>query len=150
MASPGEFAGYNLPCANPFDLPAAALDYYLDDIQTNSGANVVRVWFFQSDGGPGNWAPFDQVISAIKEQGMKAVVTLTNETSTCDEPNLPANTYKTRGLVPEGLPLCRGGLRPILPGYAVAVAKHFANNPAVAFWQSSTRPRRRAWIAAAS
>ena len=132
---PWKFAGYNLPCANPFDLPAAALDYYLDDIQNNSGANVIRVWFFQSDGGPGNWAPFDQVISALRARGMKAIVTLTNETSTCDEPSLPANTYKTAAWYQKGYLSAEGGYARSFRAYAVAVAKHFANNPGVAFWQ---------------
>ena len=132
---PWKFAGYNLPCANPFDLSTSALDYYLDDIKTNSGANVVRVWFFQSDGGPGNWAPFDQVISAIRSQGLKAIVTLTNETSTCDEPDLPANTYKTLSWYQKGYLSPEGGYARSFHNYAVAVARHFANNPAVAFWQ---------------
>ncbi len=132
---PWKFAGYNLPCANPYDLSTAALDYYLNDIKTNSGANVVRVWFFQSDGGPGNWAPFNRVISALKARGMKAIVTLTNETSTCDEPDLPANTYKTLAWYQTGYASPEGGYTRSFRSYAVAVAKHFEDNPAVAFWQ---------------
>ena len=132
---PWKFAGYNLPCANPFDLSTAALDYYLNDIKANSGANVVRVWFFQSDGGPGNWAPFNRVISALKARGMKAIVTLTNETSTCDEPDLPANTYKTLAWYQTGYASPEGGYTRSFRSYAVAVATHFQDNPAVAFWQ---------------
>src|SRR5689334_16790161 len=64
QGKPYKFAGYNLPCANPETLVQSGnLDFYLNDIQQNSAANLVRVWFFQSEGGPGNWTDFDTVIS---------------------------------------------------------------------------------------
>ena len=66
---------------------------------------------------------------------MKAIVTLTNETSTCDEPSLPANTYKTAAWYQKGYLSAEGGYAQSFRAYAVAVAKHFANNPGVAFWQ---------------
>ncbi len=131
---PWRFAGYNLPCANPFDLTAAQLGVYLDDIQQNSGANVIRVWFYQSQGGPSNFAPFDTVISALKARGMRAIVTLTNETSTCDEPSA-STFYKTLPWYQVGYQSPEGGYSLSFHDYAVAVAKHYAAEPTVAFWQ---------------
>ncbi len=132
---PWKFAGYNLPCANPFDLTAGSLTYYLQDIQANSHANVIRVWFYQSEGGPGNWTAFDAVISALQSLGMRAIVTLTNETSTCDEPDLPNATYKTLGWYQSGYQSPEGGYSLSFEQYAEDVAAHYATNPTVAFWQ---------------
>jgi hypothetical protein len=131
---PWKFAGYNIPCANSLDLTLSQFSYYLSDIQQNSGANVVRVWFFQSEGGPGNWASFDSVINALQAQGMRAIVTLTNETSTCDEPSA-STFYKTVGWYQTGYLSPEGGYSLSFHDYAVDVAAHYANNPTVAFWQ---------------
>jgi hypothetical protein len=131
---PWKFAGYNLPCANPFQLTDSELGYYLDDIQQNSAANAIRVWFFQSQGGPGNWTNFDRVIAALKARGMRAVVTLTNETSTCDEPSATP-PYKTAGWYQTGYKSPEGGYALSYRSYAAAVAAHYANEPTVAFWQ---------------
>jgi hypothetical protein len=132
---PWKFAGYNLPCANPEDLVhSGSLDFYLNDIQQNSGANVVRVWFFQSEGGPGNWTDFDAVISALKARGMRAIVTLAGSTSTCDEPNGPT-LYKTIGWYQSGYQSPYGGYPLSFQAYATAVAAHYAQEPTVAFWQ---------------
>ena len=124
---PWKFAGYNLPCANPFDLTAGSLTYYLQDIQANSHANVIRVWFYQSEGGPGNWTAFDAVISALQSLGMRAIVTLTNETSTCDEPDLPNATYKTLGWYQSGYQSPEGGYSLSFEQYAEDVAAHYAD-----------------------
>jgi hypothetical protein len=144
---PWKFAGYNLPCANPFDLTASSLSYYLQDIQANSHANVIRVWFYQSEGGPGNWTAFDAVISALQSLGMRAIVTLTNETSTCDEPDLPNATYKTLGWYQSGYQSPEGGYSLSFEQYAEDVM------PLTRPWPSgswSTKPRHRAPTAAAT
>lgn len=132
---PWKFAGYNLPCANAVDLAqSGSLDYYLNDIQANSSANVIRVWFFQSEGGPGNWTLFDDVINALKARGMRAIVTLANATSTCDEPN-PPHLYKTVDWYDSGYKAPYGGYPLSFRDFAAAMAQHYANNPAIAFWQ---------------
>jgi hypothetical protein len=131
---PWKFAGYNLPCANPFTLSPSQLGFYLDDIQQNSGANTIRVWFYQSQGGPKNWTAFDAVISALKARGMRAVVTLTNETSTCDEPS-SSTFYKTLSWYQTGYLSPEGGYALSFHDYAVALAAHYSNDPTVAFWQ---------------
>jgi hypothetical protein len=115
-------------------LDPTQLGYYLDNIQTNSGANVVRVWFFQSFGGPNNWTPFDSIISALKARGMRAVVTLTNQWNTCDEPS-PATPQKDLSWYQSGYKQPEGSYSMSFRDYATAVAAHYANEPAVAFWQ---------------
>jgi hypothetical protein len=131
---PWKFAGYNLPCANAFDLDPAALGYYLDYIHNNGAATVIRVWFFQSFGGPDNWTPFDQIISALKARGMRAIVTLTNQWNTCDEPS-PATAQKDLSWYQGGYQQPEGGYPLSFQAYATAVAAHYANEPTIAFWQ---------------
>lgn len=131
---PWKFAGYNLPCANSTDLSSGALNYYLEDIQQNSGANTIRVWFFQSLGGPGNWSGFDNVIAALKARGMRAIVTLADFDSACDEPN-PPTPDKTIGWYQSGYMSPYGGYSLSFHDYAMAVAAHYADEPTVAFWQ---------------
>jgi hypothetical protein len=110
------------------------LAYYLDNIQQNSEANTIRVWFFQSQGGPGKWTNFDRVIAALKSRGMRAVVTLTNGTSTCDEPSAPT-LYKTLTWYQTGYKSPEGGYALSFRAYAADVAARYANQPTVALWQ---------------
>jgi hypothetical protein len=131
---PWKFAGYNLPCANAFALDPNELGYFLDNIHNNSGANVIRVWFFQSFGGPHNWTPFDQIISALKARGMRAIVTLTNQWNACDEP-APPTSQKDLSWYQTGYQQPEGGYKSSFVAYATAVAAHYKNEPTIAFWQ---------------
>jgi mannan endo-1,4-beta-mannosidase len=132
---PWRFAGYNIPCQNVFQsYQDGSLSQYLSSIQQNSGGNVIRVWFFQSEGGPGNWADFDGVISTFKALGLRAVVTLSNQFQTCDEPS-PTTSEKSLAWYQSGYRSPDGGYSMSFRDYATAVAAHYANEPTVAFWQ---------------
>jgi len=129
-------AGFNLPCQQPFMLSSGSLGYYFDDIKMNAKANVVRMWWFQSDFGTGSnvWAPFDQIASVAASRGIRIIPTLTNEWSACDEPN-PATSQKSLAWYQGGYKLAEGGYRLSFRTFAVQMARHFANNPTIAFWQ---------------
>lgn len=129
---PWNFAAYNLPCAQPFMLSAGQLGYYLDNIRINSQANAVRVWFFQSNGGPSNWAPFDQVIAALKSRGMRAIPTLVNEWGNQCE---PTTQMKLLPWYQTGYTQANDGYPLSYHDFAVQVAAHYANEPTIAFWQ---------------
>jgi hypothetical protein len=131
---PWRFVGYNLPCANPFGLDDGALGLYLDTVQQGSGANVVRMWFFQSNGGPQNWAPFDRVVAALKSRGMRVVATLTNEFNGGCDGGAP-NTRKTLEWYQGGYKQPDADHALSFRDYAAAVASHFANDPTIAIWQ---------------
>jgi hypothetical protein len=131
--APFRFGGFNLPCANPFVMTAGDFGHYLDVVQADGGANVIRMWFFQKNAGPANWEPFDRVVQQLKAHGMRAVATLTDEWNPgCDDGNGPQkyiDWYRT-------------GYRQVEQGhtipyrdYAIQVAKRYANEPAIAFWQ---------------
>jgi hypothetical protein len=131
---PWRFVGYNMPCAQPFLLSTTQLPIVLANIANNSGANAVRVWFFQQNGGPGNWAPFDLLAAAAKAAGIRLVPTLVNEWATC-EANPPITVEKTLSWFQGGYRSAGDGYPLSFHDFAVAVASHFANNPTIAFWQ---------------
>jgi hypothetical protein len=133
---PWNFAGYNLPCQQPFLLSAASLQYYFEDIALNSKANVVRMWWFQSDLGTGAnpWAPFDQVVAVAKAVGVRIVPALTNQWQACDEPS-PATPEKELPWYQGGYAQPEGGYGLSYKKFAVEMATHFAHEPTIAFWQ---------------
>jgi hypothetical protein len=130
------FAGYNLPCQQPFIMSTAQLEYYFEDIAINSKANVVRMWWFQSDMGTGAnpWAPFDQVVAAARAAGVRIVPALTNQWQTCDEPS-PATPEKELPWYQGGYEQPEGGYALSYKQFATEMAAHFANEPSIAFWQ---------------
>jgi hypothetical protein len=136
---PWKFAGYNLPCAQPFQaVTDGSLGYYLDTISISSGVNAVRVWFFQSNGGPTNWAPFDAVIAALKSRGMRAIPTLTNQWNTC-EPT--SGSEKTLSWYQTGYKQTSDGYALSFHDFAQQMATHYANEPTIAFWQLVNEPQ---------
>jgi hypothetical protein len=133
---PWNFAGYNLPCQQPFLLSTQSLEYYFQDVALNSKANVVRMWWFQSEMGSGAnpWAPFDQVVAAAKAVGVRIIPALTNQWQPCDEPS-PAMPEKLLSWYQGGYQQPEGGYALSFQQYATEMATHFANEPTIAFWQ---------------
>jgi hypothetical protein len=133
---PWNFAGYNLPCQQPFSMTTQQLEYYFRDIALNSKANVVRMWWFQSEmgTGPNPWAPFDQTVAAAKAVGVRIVAALTNQWQTCDEPS-PATPEKELPWYQGGYAQPEGGYALSYKQFAIGLATHFANEPTIAFWQ---------------
>lgn len=129
------FIGYNLPCAQPFLLDTGQLDYVLANIADNSGATALRMWFFQSNGGPGNWGPFDQVIAAAKAHGMRIIPTMVNEWPTCEPVTAATQPRKTLSWYQAGYHQAGDGYPLSFRDFAVQVAAHYADEPAIAFWQ---------------
>jgi mannan endo-1,4-beta-mannosidase len=134
--APWKFAGYNLSCQQPFLMTTAQLEYYFDDVKDNSGGNVVRMWWFQSDMGTGSdpWAPFETIVAAAKATGMRIIPTLTNQWNTCDEPS-PATGEKELAWYQGGYTQPEGGYALSFKTFATEMATHFADTPTIAFWQ---------------
>lgn len=133
---PWHFAGYNLSCQQPFTMTTAQLEFYFQDVEANSGGNVIRMWFFQSDLGTGSnpFQPFDNVVAAAQATGMKIIPTLTNQWQTCDEPS-PTEPEKELDWYQSGYTQPEGGYSLSFKAYATEMAQHFANSPTIAFWQ---------------
>jgi mannan endo-1,4-beta-mannosidase len=109
----------------------------LDQIRTASDGSVVRTWFFQSLGGPGNWAGFDRVVALARAHGVRLIPTLVNQWGDC-EPSVgkPAvRNYKTLSWYQSGYRQGGDGYPLSYRDYAVAVAARYAGDPTIAFWQ---------------
>jgi len=141
--SPWQFAGYDdyrLTSASPghqcggaqssADVAAA-----LDEIRNNSGATVVRTWFMQAYGGPGNWSQFDHVLSAAAARGMKVIPVLADQWAACEPWPAGQAPYRTLAWYQSGYRAVDYGYSLSYRDYAAAIAAHYRNNPTIAFWQ---------------
>jgi hypothetical protein len=105
-----------------------------------SGATVIRTWFFQSyydmnsRGAwiPPTWAAFDRVLKAAAFHGLRVIPVLVNEWQMCE----PASTNKNLGFFQAGYKRPDSYGYPLsFKAYATKVARHYANNTQIAFWQ---------------
>ena len=135
---PLRLAGYNgaLPGLPWCGWTPQQMQDSFSEITAHSGANSVRLWFYQAAGGPGNWGNFDAAIAAAKAQGLLVIPTLVNQWGDC-EPNNSANVknYKRVDWYQNGYKLTNDGYPLSFRNFAIAVAQHYANEPTVAFWQ---------------
>jgi len=137
--APWSFTGYNaywLTSAHTGHMCGPSLsDQQMSDffaeIAQNSGSVAVRTWFFQSYGAPSAWWQYDRVLNAAAAHGIKIIPTLVNQWGACE----PGHAYLS-------LPWYQGGYKQAGNGYAlsyrdfaIAIARHYANNPTIAFWQ---------------
>ena len=115
------------------------LNAMLTEIQANSGATVIRTWFNQSFGGPGNWAAFDRVLAAAAAHGMKVIPSLTDQWSAC-EPSFPTTHYRPLAWYQSGYKSPDAGYALPFRTFAVDMAAHYAGNTTIAFWQLVNEP----------
>ncbi len=119
----------------------ATLNWILANAR-NDGATVIRTWFFQSYYDMTNasgrwlrinstWTAFDRVLDAAAAHHLKVIPVLMNEYPTCEptQTNMDLSFYKS-GYAQPG-----GGYPLSFRAYATTVARHYANNSTVAFWQ---------------
>jgi mannan endo-1,4-beta-mannosidase len=115
----------------------AKLAVWLDQIRA-AGATVVRTWFFQSQFDPdgtgraeGDFRAFDRVVAGASERGMKVVPVLTNHWADCEF----GGAAKDVSFYESGFRSAGYGYSLSYREYARRVAAHYANEPAIAFWQ---------------
>ena len=108
----------------------------------NSGASVVRTWFFQSyydmtnDTGhwhrsAPSWAAFDRLLTAAAAHHLRVIPVLVNEWPNCE----PSTAAKGIGFFTGGYTLPEDGYPLSFKQYAITVARHYADDPTIAFWQ---------------
>jgi len=139
---------------NDYELPAMAghtncgrsidqrtLDSVMQDAK-QSGAAVIRTWFFQSYYDMSNasgswhqitpaWTAFDRVLHAAAAHHLMVIPVLVNEWPDCEPARVTKDIafYRTGYMRPGyGYPLS-------FRRYATTVARHYKNNPTIAFWQ---------------
>lgn len=140
--SPYRFLGYHVPLGPSPAHPVcpgysdAAVATTLAQAQQASGANAVRVWMYQSYGGPQDWSRFDLVFSEARKAGVRVIATLTNQWGQCE------GKYADGSLPVKTLPWYQSGYRSPDPGYALsfrdfaaAMAARYKDEPALLAWQ---------------
>jgi hypothetical protein len=145
---PWQFVGFNdyqltsMPggayfCGRPTD--DATMNSVLQDAK-KSGATVIRTWFFQSYYDTNSqgawiqptWAAFDRVLNAAASYNLKVIPVLVNEWQSCE----PPSTNKNLGFFQTGYEQADSYGYPLsFKAYATTVARHYADNTHIAFWQ---------------
>ena len=104
-----------------------------------SGADVLRVWFFQSlarDGATGtlDFRAFDETLASARSRGVRIVATLADHWGACE-----ATGEKTTDWYRSGYRGSDGSPMPYRD-YVAAVVARYANDPAVLSWQLVNEP----------
>lgn len=111
------------------------------DRAADSGATVIRTWFFQSswdpDGdGEGDWSAFDRVVTAAAERGLRVVPVIANHWGDCEAGGMS----KTYDFYAGGFREPYGADALSYLDYARKLAERYAGSPAIAFWQLINEP----------
>lgn len=139
--SPWRFLGYNnyqlssdrLATACGRALADSTVDAVLQDAK-DSGATVVRTWFFQRyyrDAG-NSYAPFDRVLLKAAEKGLKVIPVLVNHFPDC-EPS--GGQPKDEAFYAQGFRAAGWGYPQAYKDWAFQIASQYSPNTTIAFWQ---------------
>jgi mannan endo-1,4-beta-mannosidase len=107
-----------------------------------SGAAVIRTWFFQAyydmskEGGRWHqiaptWIAFDRILTAAAAHRLMVIPVLVNEWPSCE----PGSSNKDIGFYRTGYVHAGYGYPLSFKRYATTVARHYTNNTTIAFWQ---------------
>ncbi len=130
--------GYNYTwlgtnCSNPSDAQIAAA---FSAIQHASKGTVVRTAFYQSGSNSLAFTDFDRYVAAAKHYGVRIVPMLVNEWTDCE----PSSRMKYLPWYQTGYAQANDGYPLSFHDYAVRLAAHYANEPAIAWWQVANEP----------
>ncbi len=136
--SPLRLIGYNwhwmgTGCGAPTN---TEIDTTFSQIKTASHGNVVRTAFYQSGSNNGAYTDFDRYIVYAKKYGLYIVPMLVNQLTNCE----PSTATKTSFWYQSGYKQPDDGYPLSFRDYAIKLARHYANEPAIAFWQLVNEP----------
>lgn len=117
------------------------VDSVMQDAE-DSGASVIRTWFFQSYYDMSNadgrwrriaptWAAFDRVLAAAAAHHLLVIPVLVNEWPNCE----PSTSAKGIAFFHTGYTHPGYGYPLSFKQYAATVARHYAGDRTIAFWQ---------------
>lgn len=136
--SPLRLVGYNwhwmgTSCGAPTDTQIATT---FSQIKTTSHGNVVRTAFYQSGSNNGVYTDFNRYIAYAKEYGLYIVPMLVNHWTSCE----PSTATKPSSWYQSGYKQTNDGYPLSFRDYAIKLARHYANEPTIAFWQLVNEP----------
>ena len=136
--SPLRLVGYNwhwmgTGCGVPTNTEIATT---FSQINTASHGNVVRTAFYQSGSNKGVYTDFDRYIAYAKKYGLYIVPMLVNHWTNCE----PSTATKPSSWYQSGYKQTNDGYPLSFSDYAINLARHYANEPTIAFWQLVNEP----------
>jgi Tol biopolymer transport system component len=136
--SPLRLVGYNwhwmgTGCLTPTDTQIATT---FAQIKTASHGNVVRTAFYQSGSNKGAYTDFDRYIAYAKAYGLYIVPLLVNHWLDCE----PSKATKPPSWYESGYKHTNDGYPLSFRDYAIKLARHYGNEPTIAFWQLVNEP----------
>src|SRR5258708_1666302 len=120
-------------CGSPSN---TQLETTFSSITDNSNGNVVRTAFYQSGSNNGAYTDFDRYIAYAKKYGLYIVPVLVNHWTSCE----PSTATKTTAWYQSGYKQTNDGYPLSFRDYAIKLARHYANEPTIAFWQLVNEP----------
>jgi Cellulase (glycosyl hydrolase family 5) len=120
-------------CRAPTDTEIATT---FSQIKTASHGNVVRTAFYQSGSNSGAYTDFDRYIAYAKKYGLYIVPVLVNHLTSCE----PSTASKTPSWYQSGYKQTNDGYPLSFRDYTIKLARHYTNEPTIAFWQLVNEP----------
>lgn len=105
-------------------------------IETYSDGNVIRTAFYQSGSSHGAYTDFDRYIAYAKKANLYIVPILVNNWTSCE----PSTAAKTSSWYQVGYKQTNDGYPLSFRDYAIKLARHYTNEPTIAFWQLVNEP----------
>ena len=136
--SPLRLIGYNwhwmgTSCGVPTN---TEIDTTFSQIKTASHGNVVRTAFYQSGSNNGAYTDFDRYIMYAKKYDLYIVPILVNQLTNCE----PSTEAKAPSWYQSGYKQPDNGYPLSFRDYAIKLARHYATEPTIAFWQLVNEP----------
>src|SRR6266699_2209048 len=136
--SPLRLVGYNwhwmgTACRVPTNTEIATT---FSQIKTASHSNVIKTAFYQSGSNNGAYTDFDRYIAYAKKYGLYIVPMLVNHWTSCE----PSTATKPPSWYQSGYKQPNDGYPLSFRDYAIKLARHYANEPTIAFWQLVNEP----------
>jgi Cellulase (glycosyl hydrolase family 5) len=136
--SPLHLVGYNwrwmgTGCGAPTDTQIATT---FAQIKSASHGNVVRTAFYQSGSNHGAYTDFDRYIAYAKKYSLYLVPMLVNHWTSCE----PSPAAKPSSWYQSGYKHTNDGYPLSFRDYAINLARHYASEPTIAFWQLVNEP----------
>jgi mannan endo-1,4-beta-mannosidase len=137
---PYKFVGYNIPWIAPScgGADSSWFDVTYPDLTAHSKANLVRAVAAQVfRNGSLDYSAFDTYVASAKKHGLRIVPALTDNWGQCGD----GNGEKYLPWWQSGYTLPQSIAQPLsYQQYAVAFARHYANEPTIAWYQLANEP----------
>ena len=136
-AGPLRLVGYNVatPGTGDCNVPLSDFASLCANVAANGG-NSLRMFAFQSMGGPGNWQGFDSALATARAHGLKIDWVLGNQWTNCEkvEPDTAPDGYHEPAWYTTGYKQAGGGNPLSYRDFALATVQRYRNDSTLGIW----------------